>query len=380
VKPFSEIQAGDCAVLERTVSAETIEAFAAVSGDRNPLHIDDDFARNTVFAKPVAHGMLLGAYVSTLVGMHLPGPGALWTQQSFRWLQPVFVGDTVRVMLRVTHKSVGSRTLQVQVEALNQNGVKIMEGEGLVLMVEQRAARTTPAGGPNVALVTGASRGIGSAVAQALAENGASVAVGYRERAELAEELCQHLVQSHGRALPVQLDVTDPESVSRSLGRAASEFGTAVNILVNNAGEPAMPKPFAETSWDDLQAMMDVTVRGAFHCSQAVLPQMVEAQNGAIVNIGSIFTEDAPPAQWTAFVVAKSALKALTRSLAVEYGPKGIRVNMVSPGMTATDSTAHVPDRLKKVQAMQTPLRRLFGRPKRKGPRELDQLDPPGPS
>ena len=85
-----------------------MQAFAALSGDHNPLHVDAAFARQTSFQKPVAHGMLLASYVSTLVGMHLPGPGALWTRQSFRWPAAVFAGDTVELTLRVTHKSEGT--------------------------------------------------------------------------------------------------------------------------------------------------------------------------------------------------------------------------------------------------------------------------------
>lgn len=148
LKPFFSIEAGDCAVLEKRISAEAIEAFALLSGDRNPLHVDGTFARQTVFNKPVAHGMLLGAYLSTLIGMHLPGPGALWTQQSLRWLLPVFAGDLVRLTLRVVHKSPGIRMLKVQVEAVNQNGAIVMKGDGLVMMVEQRETETVkPAGG-----------------------------------------------------------------------------------------------------------------------------------------------------------------------------------------------------------------------------------------
>jgi len=147
LKPFSSIQPGDCAVLEKRISPEAIEAFARLSGDRNPLHVDGIFASQTVFNKPVAHGMLLGAYLSTLIGMHLPGPGALWTQQSLRWLLPVFAGDVVRLILRVVHKSPGIRMLKVQVEAVNQNGAIVMTGDGLVMMVEQRETETVkPAG------------------------------------------------------------------------------------------------------------------------------------------------------------------------------------------------------------------------------------------
>ena len=135
-KTFSDIQLGEFAVLEREISKEAIQAFAALSGDFNPLHVDEAFASKTIFGKPVAHGMLLSSYVSTLIGMHLPGPGALWTEQSFRWLLPVFAGDTVRVTVRVVYKSPGTRTLKLSAEALNQDGAKVMEGSGLVTMAK----------------------------------------------------------------------------------------------------------------------------------------------------------------------------------------------------------------------------------------------------
>ena len=82
---FAAIAVGDTAKLTRTVGHDDVELFATLSGDRNPLHMDDEFARGTSFERRVVHGMLVASYVSTLVGMHLPGPGALWTQQSFRW-------------------------------------------------------------------------------------------------------------------------------------------------------------------------------------------------------------------------------------------------------------------------------------------------------
>lgn len=151
-KPFSSIEPGDCAVLEKRISAEAIEAFALLSGDRNPLHVDATFASRTAFNQPVAHGMLLGAYLSTLIGMYLPGPGAVWTQQSLRWLLPVFAGDVVRLVLRVVHKSPGIRMLKVQVEAVNQNGAIVMTGDGLVMMLEQPEAETVKPAGDNAAL------------------------------------------------------------------------------------------------------------------------------------------------------------------------------------------------------------------------------------
>src|SRR5438132_13139577 len=137
------------------------------------------------------------------------------------------------------------------------------------------------------------------------------------------------------------------------------KFVKPVDVLINNASGPIQARSFFETSWQDIQAHLDVQVRGAFNCCKAVLPAMLEQKSGRIVNIGSIAAKNVPPSEWTGYVLAKSALHALTRSLAAELGQKGIRVNMVSPGMTETTLTAEVPERLRKVQAMQTPLRRL---------------------
>ena len=157
----------------------------------------------------------------------------------------------------------------------------------------------------------------------------------------------------------MQADIADAGAVAEAAERVRREFGRPVDVLINNACPPAPPRPFLELKWDEVQALLDVQVRGAFLCCQAVLPGMLESKSGRIVNIGSVLTTGVPPAQWSAFVMAKSALRALTRSLAAEYGPHGVRVNMVSPGMTETDSISAVPERLRKVQAMQTPLRRL---------------------
>lgn len=358
-RPIASIQPGETATLVKTIAAEDIEAFAGVSGDRNPLHVDAAFARQTRFQRPVAHGMLLGAYVSTLVGMHLPGPGALWTHQSFRWLAPLFAGDRVEITLRVTQVSAGAGTMTIEVSAVNQHGKKVMEGDGGVMILTQQEKKMEPSLSERVVLVSGGSRGIGAATAAAFAQAGACVGVNYLARADAAQEVVAAIQAAGGRAMAVRADVRSADEVGSAVELIASEFGKPVDVLINNASTPAVPRNFLELTWNDMQEMIDVQVRGAFHCTQAVLPKMLEKGSGVIVNIGSAITRTTPPAQWTAFAAAKAALTAMTRSLAVEYGPKGVRVNMVSPGTTETEAIAGIPERLRKVQAMQTPLRRL---------------------
>jgi 3-oxoacyl-[acyl-carrier protein] reductase len=356
---FEKIKLGDEFQFSKAITAEDVDAFAKLSGDRNPLHMDDSFAARTHFQRRVVHGMLVANYVSTLIGMRCPGPGALWSQQNFRWLAPVFIGDRINLTMKVTHKSEGARSLTIEVKTLNQEGKVVMEGEGTVTALEERQQPKDLPITERVAFITGGSRGLGAAIASALAQAGAMVVVNYRNSATAAEDLCSSLRANGGRAIPVQGDVTNQASVAAAIEKARQEYKRPVSILVNNAGSLPEPRPFMQTTWDEFQSTLDVHVCGAFHCSQAAIPGMIEQKSGRIVNIGSSFSLNTPPVNWSNFLVAKSAMQALTRCLAVELGPHGIRVNMVSPGLVEMESIAGLSERLRKVQAMQTPLRRL---------------------
>jgi 3-oxoacyl-[acyl-carrier protein] reductase len=356
---FEKIQPGDEVQFSKTIVPEDVEAFARLSGDRNPLHMDEQFAARTHFQRRVVHGMLIANYVSALIGMRCPGPGALWSQQTLRWPAPVFIGDRIEVTLKVTHKSSGSRTLTIEAKATNQDGKVVMEGEGTVTALEERQQVQELPITERVAFVSGGARGLGATIASSLAQAGAMVVVNYRTSAAAAEYVCASIQSSGGRAIPLQADITDRTSVKEAVQKACQEFNRPVSILINNAGSLPEPRPFMQTTWEEIQSKLDVHVRGAFHCCQAVIPGMIEQKSGRIINIGSVFTHNTPPANWSSFLLAKAAMQAMTRCLAAELGPHGIRVNMVSPGLVETESIAGLSERMRKVQAMQTPLRRL---------------------
>jgi 3-oxoacyl-[acyl-carrier protein] reductase len=356
---FEKLQPGDEFQYSKTVTPNDVEEFARLSGDRNPLHMDEQFAARTHFQRRVVHGMLLANYVSALVGMQCPGAGALWSSQTFRWPAPVFIGDRVDINIKIAHKSTGSRTLAIEVKAMNQDGKVVMEGEGSVTALEERQQIKGSPISEQVAFVSGGARGIGAAIASALAQAGAMVVIGYRNSSGAAEELCSQIQSQGGRATPARADVTDESSVAAAFETARQTFDRPVTVLINNAGSLPEPRPFMQTTWDEFQSSLNVHVRGAVLCCQAAIPGMIERKSGRIINIGSAFAQGVPPANWSNFLVAKSAIQALTRCLAAELGPHGIRVNMVSPGLVETESIAGLSERMRKVQAMQTPLRRL---------------------
>ena len=132
---FEEIKVGDTASFERTIVESDVRAFAALTGDENPLHVDPGYAATTKFGKPLVHGMLLGGLCSALVGMHLPGKRCLYLSQSLTFKKPVFIGDTVRVQGTVSAKSEATRVLTLAL-TITSNGQEVAGGTALTQVLE----------------------------------------------------------------------------------------------------------------------------------------------------------------------------------------------------------------------------------------------------
>ena len=208
-----------------------------------------------------------------------------------------------------------------------------------------------------VALVTGASRGIGRAVALRLAAAGASVVAGARE--DHAREAVREAVEAGGAAAHVSLDVTDADSVRQAVQAAVDGFGR-IDILVNNAGivNDQLTVRMKPAEWD---AVLATNLTGAFTCCQAVLRPMLKQRSGRIINVGSVVGQSGNPGQAN-YAATKAGLTGFTKSLAREVASRGITVNVVAPGMIDTDMIAGLDGRAREVMAGRIPQGRL-GRP-----------------
>lgn len=342
---FDTIEAGNTAVLSRTITEQDVRDFARLSGDDNPLHMNEDYARRSGFQNRVVHGMLVASYVSTLIGTQLPGVGSLWMSQSFSWKQPVFIGDRLEITLTVIRKSVGTRIVAVKVKAVNQSGTTVLEGEGSVMMPQLRETTRELSLGERVAFINGGGV-LGAAIAKALEQAGARVAVTFQQ-------------ESPNGAISLQTDTSRQEQVADAYETIRSNFGAPVTLVVNVPDTSFARQPFDGNGWEEYQRQIDLQVRSAFNCCAAAAPAMRELKSGVIINIGSLINWSTPPAQSAPAAVAAAALRALTKALAAELGPSGIRVNMISPGSTGASGAAGGSDRLRKVEAMHVPLRRL---------------------
>jgi 3-oxoacyl-[acyl-carrier protein] reductase len=183
------------------------------------------------------------------------------------------------------------------------------------------------------ALVTGGSRGIGAGIAKRLAAEGASVAITYAKGADVAASVVREIERSGGSAMAIQADATDAKAVTDAVEKAVAALGP-LDIFVNNAGT-AIPKPFLETTLEELDRVIDLNFRGAMIATQAALRHMRDG--GRIILIGSCVGERMMTPGLVPYAATKGAIKMFAQGLAREVGGRGITVNNVQPGPIDTD-------------------------------------------
>jgi 3-oxoacyl-[acyl-carrier protein] reductase len=183
------------------------------------------------------------------------------------------------------------------------------------------------------ALVTGASRGIGAAIAKRLAADGARVAITYSRGADAAASIVKAIESAGGKAIAIQADATDPKAVQAAVARTVGAFGK-LDILVNNAGT-AIPKKFEDTTLEEFDQVINLNIRGVFVATQAALKQMNDG--GRIISIGSCVGERMMTPGLVPYSATKSAIRMFTQGLSREVGDRGITVNNVQPGPIDTD-------------------------------------------
>ena len=210
-----------------------------------------------------------------------------------------------------------------------------------------------------VALVTGAGKGIGAAIARELSAHGANLVLNYSRSREGAEALARELSQNGSEATTIQADVGDLQQVCDMMDHAWDRFGR-IDYLVNNAGI-TRDKTFRKLTPQEWHEVIDVNLNGVFYCIHAAMPHLIEQGNGSVINISSIVAQMGNFGQAN-YAAAKGGLFSFSKTLAIEWAKYNITVNCVAPGFIETDMLAKVPDEYKQLIIEKIPLRR-FGKP-----------------
>lgn len=360
MKKYEEINVGDQETLSHTITREDMEKFVQLTGDDNKLHVDESFAGQTPFKKPVVHGMLGASFISTIIGTRLPGDGALWFSQTLEFLLPVRIGDQLTVKAEVIKKNDKEHIIELRTDIYNQNRQLVTKGFAKVKVIEMIQEEAVPPPGnnePRTALVIGGSGGIGQAACIQLAKDGFNVIIHYHSNKNAAEATLHAITAAQGRAIIAKANATSEADIRELVRTGERAFGK-IDVLVNAAAVVIPNIKFQDLTWDDYSRQIDMNIKSVFLLIKELAPGMIDRKYGKIVNIGSM-AFDKPNTDWSPYITAKGALAGLTKSLAIDLAPKGVRVNLVTPGMVHTELTADVPEKIKLLTAAQTPLRRL---------------------
>ena len=219
--------------------------------------------------------------------------------------------------------------------------------------MEQKGLR--PLSG-KVILVTGASRGIGAAAAKRVAQGGATVVVNYHQNRERALAVLQEVEKEGGKGMVFQADVTQRKQVEE-MARAVREKFSAVDVLVNNAYFPFEVNSLHEISWEGLEKATHHELAAFYNCARAFIPGMMEKKQGRIIVVSTRLAQQPLP-RMGAYAAAKAALEAMANTMAIELGPSGITVNVVTPAFTLTDASAIMPEEFKERVRKSRPLQK----------------------
>ena len=360
MKKYFEINVGDKETLSHTITKSDIEKFVQLTGDDNRLHVDEKFASTTQFKKPVVHGMLGASFISTIIGTKLPGDGALWFSQSLEFLLPVRISDVLTVTAEVLKKNDKEQIIELKTEIQNQNRQIVTKGIAKVKLIETEVLPREfeiKEDTPKTALVIGGTGGIGKATCIQFAKDGFNVIIHYNKNKTLAEEIKAEVEKHNQKAIIVSADILNDADIKELIYKSIRAFDK-IDVLANCAATVIPNIKYQDLVWTDFLQQMEVNIKATFNIIQAVVPEMIKTGYGKIINIGSLSAEK-PNADWSHYITAKSALIGLTKSLAFELAPKGIRINMVTPSLVSTELTADIPEKIKLLTAAQTPLRRL---------------------
>ena len=356
---YSKINVGDTATITHTIASDDIKNFVDLSGDDNRLHIDNEFASKTSFKKPVAHGMIGASFISTIIGTKIPGDGALWYAQNLEFLLPIRIGDKLKIIATVLKKIDRQNSIELQTDICNQHKQKVTSGVAKVKIIEDEiASNDQEVTDEKTILIIGSTGGIGTQTARTLASEGYNLILHYHSNKAQANKLKKELeALTDKRIIVVKADIlkdSDVNDMVSELSRYFKKISGFVNASTLHFGNIKLEN----MEWSDISSQIDINIRSNLNIVKNITPLMQENKYGKIVFMTTQYTEQMP-AELIHYIAAKSALNGFAKALAVELAPKGIRVNLVSAGMTNTNLISDIPEKVKLITAARTPLRRL---------------------
>jgi 3-oxoacyl-[acyl-carrier protein] reductase len=360
VDRYTEIKVGDNAEIIHTITQQDVKKFVNLTGDDNKLHTDKEYSSLTSFKKPVVHGMLGASFISTVIGTKIPGDGALWFSQNLEFLKPVRVGDKLKITAEVIKKVDRTKTIELKTNIQNQNKELVTTGISKVKVISKILNKDKDKDNKNNkknVLVIGATGGIGAATCLQLAEDGFNVAIHCHKDKNSSEQILKKIQKKGQKSVIVYGNILDEVDVGEIKYKSERSIGK-ISTIVNCATISIPNIKFSDLDWNDIQSHFDINLKSSYNLLKAFMSDWENDNFGKFIGLTTLFTEQLKP-ELLGYITSKSALNGFVKALAHELGPKGIRLNLVSPGMVNTQLIANIPEKISLLSAAQTPLRSL---------------------
>jgi 3-oxoacyl-[acyl-carrier protein] reductase len=346
---------GDSRTIEHQFTTNDINSFAKLTGDYNPLHVDHNYAATTATGGQVVHGMLVASFISTLIGMEIPGPGALWNDFQVSWRKIVRIDDTLRFTATVSSINSSLDLIVLEIRGVGvENDELYIDGSAKVMVMSKKKVISSFMLGKKI-LVTGASGILGTTVCKQLSDEGAELIL-WGRNSERLEELKNTL--STAVIDVICCDLSDEEAVKEQ--SKTLFLNNNIDGIIHTAAHPL--NLTSAVDWNnlfELKRHLNIGVIALQQLVTAFMENRLAKRGGFIVTVLTEAVFDVPPDNMSAYVATKMASWGLIKSYAKELGPLGVRCNAVSPGLMETPYSSEISIRAKKIEEATNPMRRI---------------------
>lgn len=337
--------------IKKKISQEMVDNFAKLTGDYNPLHVDENYARVTEFKKPVVHGMLGANFVSTLIGMELPGKGALWLDQKFDFLSPIRVNDSLTITGEVTEVNIRHDILTIAVKITNQIGKTVIEGLGHVTLTEVSDQSSDHQEICRKILLIGGTSDLGETIIESFADQDLALTFTYNSNRDKAQNLYEKFQDRFSNLKFLQYDAKANGLLDDSLTRN--------NIIIYLPANPIHNFSVPDTNKKIIDQELELSCFGLLKIINANVPYMKNERYGRIIALSSEIVSGKPTTGWLAYSIGKHALECIIKQCGLEFAPHGITSNAISPSLIDTNLTADIPKKAKTRIMKNTPTQKL---------------------
>lgn len=356
--------------IRKKITKRDIIKFANLTGDQNPIHTNIKYAKKSNIKKNIAHGMLSASFISNIIGNKIPGPGALWMSQNLEFLNPVYVNDTIRVLVEIISIDERFNLLNLKTEVHNQDNLKVISGLGKVKILAKekkfikkvanketklsKKTKNLKRDTSKVALIVGSTGSIGSEVFKNLPKKNFKFVLHYFKNLKKINGMIKY--SNSKNIYKISCDISKSDEVVNMYKKIKKKFGR-LDLVVNASTEEIYPKKFENLVWKDFDSQIKSQLKGNFNIVNESV-KIMQDYGGKIIVINSAAT-DLPMKDFYHYTSSKGALTSFIKSIAGELANKGIQINSVSPSMIDNRQMEKVSSKAKMITIAKTPIKRL---------------------